>query len=467
MTRLTSALALPFLLWPAFAGAQTTPADLAAQAQAQAAQAAQLAAEAEAAAGQALADQARIDALEAALRASQDSAEDARERLTDLTRRQYEAEDQLHRRKAEHAAAFGAMISLAKAPAPALAAYSDRPAQAARAASALSGLAEALERDARQMRDEIGEIGALRRETQAARAEALERIEAVRLEDGALKEALRESRGRGALAGERAEKLRQESEDLNRRAADLQAAMAQAAQEQARIQAAALAEAQAAAQRAAMAQAQAAMALAPQPSGNPRRLPSAEPAPGSGSGLGADLGLGFSPPPPGPAPLAGPAVETAYASPPRETVRQIYEAPPQNLGAQRARTPVMGARLMARYGDRLSNGHRSDGLHFEAEAGSLVYAPFAGVVEFAGPMKNLSNVVMLRVDRDHHVLLAGLGDLDPKILGRKGVQLAAGESLGRLSAPHEGRTLAGFYLELRRGDAIADPSPWFGDLNER
>ncbi len=443
--RLPSAFALSCLLWPGLAGAQTTPAELAAEAQAQAEQAARLNAEAQAAADQTFADQARIGTLEAALSAAQEAAGDSRERLTDLTRRHYEAEERLHRRRAEHAAAFGAMISLAKAPAPALAAYGDRPAQAARAATALAGLSEALERDARQMREEIRLIGALQRETQSAHAEALERIEAVRDEDAALKEALRESRGRGAAAAERAEKLRLESESLNRRASDLQAAMA-AAQAEAEARARA---AQAAALAQAQAQAQAAAAQAPAPSTNPRRLPPAEPLSGSD------------------AVFAGPSFDVAYAPPPRETTRQIYDAPPQNLGAQRARTPVIGGRLMARYGDRLASGGRSEGLHFEAEAGSLVYAPFAGMVEFAGPMKNLDNVVVLRVDRDHHIVMAGLGALDQKILGRKGVQLAAGESLGWLAPPHGGRSLAGLYLELRRGDAIADPSPWFGDLNER
>lgn len=468
--RLASAAALLALsaLGAGSAAAQTTPEALAAQAQAQAAAAAQAQAQAAAAAEQTARDQDRVAALERALRDSQETAEEARARLVELIQRQFEAEERLHRRKAQHASAFGAMIALAKAPAPALAAYSDRPAQAARAASALAGLAEALERDARQMRGALDEIEALRRETQSARAEALQSIEAVREEDAALKTALRESRGRGAAASEQAEKLRLESEALSRRASDLQAAIAEAAAlEQARAealaqaQAQALALAQAQALAAAQAQAQAASAAAPPPGYNPRRPPTHNPDPVF------NLGFGAPPNPAAPPPAAGPSVELAYAPPPRATVAEIYDAPPQSLGPQKARAPIMGARLMAKYGERLSSGLRSDGLHFEAEAGSLVYAPLAGVVEFAGEIKNLENVVMLRVDRDHHLLLAGLGELDPKIGGRKGAQLAAGESLGRLSAPHEGRTLASLYLELRRGDAIADPSPWFGDLNER
>lgn len=448
-------LALALGFWVGSAAAQMTPAEMAAQALAQAERAAALGAEAAAAQHAAEEAQTRVSTLEEALRSAQASAEEARERLVELSQRGFEAEDRLYRRKAEHAAAFGAMISLAKAPAPALAAYGDRPAQAARAASALSGLAEALEKDARQMRDSLVEYETLRRETQAARAEALTRIEEVRKEDAALKTALRDGRGRSAAAAEEAERLRKESEALSLRAAQLQAAMA----------------------------------VAPPPSLNPRRPATPEPvfalAPPPPPLPPPPAGFAASPPPPSvarPAPtradpdvfipprpasaFSGPPVEVAYAPPPRDTVRSIYDAPPRTIVSGSARAPVMGARLMAKYGDRLANGNRSDGLHYEAEAGSIVYSPFNGVVEFAGEVKNLDNVVIINVDGEHKIVLAGLGDLDAKILGRRGVQLAAGESLGKLAAPHEGRSLASFYLELRRGGAIADPSKWFGD-NER
>ncbi len=444
-------LALALGFWVGSAAAQMTPAEMAAQALAQAERAAALGAEAAAAQHAAEEAQTRVSTLEEALRSAQASAEEARERLVELSQRGFEAEDRLYRRKAEHAAAFGAMISLAKAPAPALAAYGDRPAQAARAASALSGLAEALEKDARQMRDSLVEYETLRRETQAARAEALTRIEEVRKEDAALKTALRDGRGRSAAAAEEAERLRKESEALSLRAAQLQAAMA----------------------------------VAPPPSLNPRRPATPEPVFAPAPPPPQPAGFAATPPRPPVAPpvparadpdvfipsrsasaFSGPPVDVAYAPPPRATARSIYDAQQQPIVSRSARAPVMGARLMSKYGDILANGNQSYGLHYEAEAGSIVYSPFNGVVDFAGPVKTLDNVVIINVDGDHKIVLAGLGDLDAKILGRRGVQLAAGESIGKLAAPHEGRSLSSFYLELRRGGEIADPSKWFGD-NER
>lgn len=441
---LLAVAAAPLLIWSAPARAQMSPAEMAAQALAQAAEAERLGAEAAAASEEEARNQARVSALEEALLAAQEAAEDARERLLDLNDRQFAAEELMHQRRAEHEAAFGAMISLAKAPAPALAAYSDRPAQAARAASALSGLAEALERDARQMREALSEIDALRSEIRAARAEAVERIAAVRQEDAALKEALRQNRGRGAAAAEESERLRRESADLAQRAAQIQAAMAQA----------------------------------PSPPTNPRRLPPPAPfqeaAPAPGGFVAPPAPAQATDAPPLWAPPPEQEVRTAWAQPPgsmrdserRDSERRIYGLPALGISEQRALSPVVGGRIMAGYGDVLAHGNRSDGLHFEAEAGSVVYAPFAGVVEFAAEMQmgDLGKVVVLRVDPEHQVVLAGLGEFDAKLIGRKGVPVAAGETLGRLAPPREGRTLSSLYLELRRGRAHADPSQWFGDL---
>jgi len=114
------------------------------------------------------------------------------------------------------------MVALSKANAPELVAYGGDPLRAARGASALAGLREALEIDARATLERVARIEDLRLQTEAAREETKESIEALRKRErelwvlvGKRKELQRETM-------EHAESLKQEAEDLTQQAQRLQ-----------------------------------------------------------------------------------------------------------------------------------------------------------------------------------------------------------------------------------------------------
>jgi septal ring factor EnvC (AmiA/AmiB activator) len=125
---------------------------------------------------------------------------------------------------------------------------------------------------------------------------------------------------------------------------------------------------------------------------------------------------------------------------------------PTHIAPRALARPVQGD-LLRRFG-QASGGGRSDGLTWRTGPAAQVLAPAAGVVEYAGPLKLSGGVVILRLEGGYRVVLAGLDEV-AALTGRR---VAAGEPLGRMAkgarAPHD------LYLELRRGGAAVDPSPW-------
>ena len=121
---------------------------------------------------------------------------------------------------------------------------------------------------------------------------------------------------------------------------------------------------------------------------------------------------------------------------------------PETLSA-----PVRGV-LVRRFGQRSANGLGGDGLAWRALPGTVVTAPAAGVVEYAGAMKGWGGVVILRVGGGYHLVLAGM-DAISAVQGRP---VSAGQALGRLA---DQRGEPELYLEARKdgGDPV-DPLPW-------
>ena len=93
----------------------------------------------------------------------------------------------------------------------------------------------------------------------------------------------------------------------------------------------------------------------------------------------------------------------------------------------------------------------SRGLTLESAPGAQVTAPGGGTVEYAGPLDNYGQVVIVRTGPDERVVLTGLG----RVYVDVGQTVALGEPLGRM--PNLSSKTTRLYLELRRGDVPVNP----------
>jgi septal ring factor EnvC (AmiA/AmiB activator) len=78
-----------------------------------------------------------------------------------------------------------------------------------------------------------------------------------------------------------------------------------------------------------------------------------------------------------------------------------------------------------------------------------VAAPASGRVEYAGPLKGWGQVVVISLGGGWRVVLAGLD----RLAVRPGAQVSAGQGVGQMG-PQASPEL---YMELRRGQDVADP----------
>ena len=141
--------------------------------------------------------------------------------------------------------------------------------------------------------------------------------------------------------------------------------------------------------------------------------------------------------------------------------------------------PVPG-RILLGFNEPDGGGVRRPGIVVGAPALSLVAAPAAGTVRYAGPFLDFGYVVVLETDAGEPrgalvVVLAGLAQLNVVT----GAAVGQGDLLGLLGGrnltveeyvmlPHA-ETGAGaletLYIEVRHGRGPVDPEPWFGDEN--
>ncbi|MEO0361285.1 MAG: peptidoglycan DD-metalloendopeptidase family protein, partial [Pseudomonadota bacterium] len=158
--------------------------------------------------------------------------------------------------------------------------------------------------------------------------------------------------------------------------------------------------------------------------------------------------------------LAALAAEAPAARIPRDP------STPRFAAAKGALDPPVEGRIVGRFG-----GDGGDGVIVEAPAYAEVYAPWRGVVRFAGPFGDEGVVVILEPEADHLVVFSGLG------LSRRsaGEIVAAGEPLGFLGGPEaateeflissasavEALAPQKVYMEVRQGGAPVDPEAWF------
>ena len=115
--------------------------------------------------------------------------------------------------------------------------------------------------------------------------------------------------------------------------------------------------------------------------------------------------------------------------------------------------PVPG-KLTLRYGEP-DRGGSAEGYRWKTTAGSPVLAPAAGIVEYAGPLKDYGVILILRTGGAYHLVLAGLGATSA-VVGRT---VAAGEPVGRMA--DDAGSSPQLYMEVRRGGETVDPGRWF------
>ncbi|ESQ75487.1 murein hydrolase activator EnvC [Asticcacaulis sp. AC402] len=94
----------------------------------------------------------------------------------------------------------------------------------------------------------------------------------------------------------------------------------------------------------------------------------------------------------------------------------------------------------------------SRGIIYRTAAGADVTAPASGTVDYAGPVENLGQVVVLNIGGDRRVVLTGLSDL--RVV--TGDRIAQGGRLGGMA--HTGNDAAFLYMELRCGEEPVNPT---------
>lgn len=122
-------------------------------------------------------------------------------------------------------------------------------------------------------------------------------------------------------------------------------------------------------------------------------------------------------------------------------------------GAKPFVPPVQGE-LARRFGAKLPQGGASDGWTYATLSNAQVVAPAQGVVDYAGPLKGMGLVLILRLGGGYHLVLAGLDT----VLAAPGRSVAAGEPVGRMG--DGGSSVPELYVEVRKDGTPVDPARW-------
>ncbi|MBL4807887.1 MAG: peptidoglycan DD-metalloendopeptidase family protein, partial [Rhodobacteraceae bacterium] len=137
--------------------------------------------------------------------------------------------------------------------------------------------------------------------------------------------------------------------------------------------------------------------------------------------------------------------------------------------------PVAGL-LKTRFGVRDSSGQIQPGINISAPALSLVTAPQASNVRFAGDFLNYGNMVILEPAAGYLQILAGFGQIyviegdvlaSGDAIGLLGGQVAAAEEfLIEMSSAQPVNSFETLYIEIRVNGEPEDPLDWFDGITE-
>ena len=161
------------------------------------------------------------------------------------------------------------------------------------------------------------------------------------------------------------------------------------------------------------------------------------------------------------------ALTGALPAPPKEIV---LRATPSVRAKKGALTPPVEGVLSRPWAEG------EEGAYLSVPAYAEVYAPWPGVVRFAGPFGDHGGVVILEPEPGMLMVFAGLGDIwaDPGALVLQGQPLGAmggpaPEADEFLIASGEGSAALGretLYMEIRENGAPVDPATWFAFVTE-
>jgi septal ring factor EnvC (AmiA/AmiB activator) len=128
--------------------------------------------------------------------------------------------------------------------------------------------------------------------------------------------------------------------------------------------------------------------------------------------------------------------------------RAAPESTNRSAAAAGPRTAPVEGEIVRRFGGE------SEGVAFRPVAGAQVVAPASSVVEYAGPLRDFGQVVVLRASDGSRIVLAGLS----AVSARAGRSIYGGEPVGRMADRAE--PAPELYMEVRRGDRPIDPGRW-------
>ncbi len=115
--------------------------------------------------------------------------------------------------------------------------------------------------------------------------------------------------------------------------------------------------------------------------------------------------------------------------------------------------PARG-RLVRVFGQNDEFGQPSKGVRIRTLQAAQVVTPRAGEVVFAGPFRGLGHLLIIELNRQYHVLLAGMARIDVAV----GDRVMAGEPVGTMAVG--GGAKPALYVELRRNGRPINPLPW-------
>jgi septal ring factor EnvC (AmiA/AmiB activator) len=117
----------------------------------------------------------------------------------------------------------------------------------------------------------------------------------------------------------------------------------------------------------------------------------------------------------------------------------------------------VGGSLVLRFGEPTASGPAT-GLSFRAPPNARVVSPCGGRAVFAGPFRSFGLLLIVDCGGGYHFVLAGLARLDVQV----GRPIEPGEPVGVMPGwdPNSSSDRPALYIELRREGVPVNPSPW-------